>query len=110
MPEMRVKFIPISVAFILSGVVFDATAVGAMGKYDCGEWFTSALARYWLGGYLSGLNAANLYPGKDPLDKLNSSDQMILWMDNYCKANPLRSVGEGANALYLELARTKKAP
>ena len=107
MSKIDAKAIRISVALLLSGVVCNATAGVAMGKYDCGEWFVSPVAKYWLGGYLSGLNAANIYPGKDPLSKLNSAEQMSLWMDNYCRANPLKTVGEGANALYQELAHGK---
>ena len=107
MQNKSIKNIQVSIAFLLSGAVFDATALGAMGGYDCGQWFTSPVAKLWLGGYLSGLNAANLYPGRDPLNKLNSAEQMNLWMDNYCRANPLRTVGQGANALFQELANNR---
>jgi hypothetical protein len=39
----------------------------------------------------------------DPLRKLNSVDQAFLWMDYYCRANPLTNVSDGATRLYVEL-------
>ncbi|MCA3183934.1 MAG: hypothetical protein INH13_09990 [Cupriavidus sp.] len=58
-------------------------------------------------GYMSGLNAANASPGADPLAKVNSSDQIFAWMDNYCGANPLKFLSDGAQALYAELTGRK---
>jgi hypothetical protein len=59
-------------------------------------------------GYLSGLAAMNPESSEvDVLERLNSADQAFLWMDNYCKANPLKYVGTGANALYIELKLRK---
>lgn len=105
MPKITIKFFQIVGSFMLSGCICNAIAVTAMGTYDCGQWFSNPSAVTWLAGYLSGLNAATPYPNKDPLDKLNSGAQMKLWMDNYCKANPLETVGGGANELYRELAK-----
>jgi hypothetical protein len=42
---------------------------------------------------------------KDVLEKVSSLDQMILWMDNYCKNNPLNSAAMGAVDLFLELSK-----
>lgn len=82
------------------------------GGYDCGEWFKKPHAKTWLLGYLSGVNVGTTSqmgfpPNYDPLGKLNSSEQAFLWMDNYCKANPLKTVLDGALHLYNEL-RAKK--
>lgn len=83
-----------------------------IGSYDCGEWFTKPQTKDWLLGYLSGFNVGTLSqmgypPNYDPLGKLNSSAQAYLWMDNYCRANPLKTVLDGALNLYNEL-RAKK--
>lgn len=94
--------------FILNAFVSEAIAVTTIGKYDCGQWFTSSTAKNWLAGYISGLNTSGIYPKKDPLLKLNSSAQLNLWMDNYCNANPLDTVADGANALFRELADKSK--
>ena len=80
------------------------------GTPDCGEWVNQANnpKKGWLLGYMSGLNTLheieNLKP-KDPLDNINSANQIFLWMDNYCKTNPLKTVGDGGWALFKELRR-----
>lgn len=96
-------------AILLSLFMTSANAIATFGSYDCGQWFTKhILARPWLLGYLSGLAEGDYEIGKvDVLDRLNSADQAFLWMDNYCKSNPLKEVGEGAIDLYLELERQK---
>ena len=83
------------------------------GQPDCGEWVrnTRQPDRAWLLGYLSGMNKIhNATGGKsnDPLNALNSADQAYLWMDNWCKENPLKKVGAGAMDLFIELMTTKR--
>ena len=80
------------------------------GTYDCGHWFSTNQpinrdAKVWLMGYLSGMNAmAVKAPAKpDPLGKLTSADQAFLWMDNYCKANPLKPLTTGGLTLFIEV-------
>jgi hypothetical protein len=87
----------------------------SFGDHDCGQWMKRTdsgalrVAREaWLTGYLSGLNwmhVANEPKEKisGPLSKVNSLDQMTLWMDNYCTKNPLSSASTGAVKLFLEL-------
>ena len=80
------------------------------GGPDCGEWVAQAnnSKKTWLLGYMSGLNVMhdveNLKP-QNPLNKLNSADQIFLWMDNYCKNNPLKTVIDGGWALFKELRK-----
>lgn len=77
------------------------------GDFDCGGWVkaNSPTSRTWLLGYLSGVNFKAATKSTDPLDKINSADQIFLWMDNYCRANPLKTVQAGANELYRELEK-----
>lgn len=90
-----------------------ANAYRAYGGQDCGQWLnqSSASGRSWLAGFISGLNAvfngfsAAVEPGKDALAKTNSAQQVYAWMDNYCRANPLKTVDEGATELYFELMK-----
>ncbi len=91
----------------ISGLVFAQTKT-AFGIPDCGEWVRSQTTgtqkhsdRAWLLGFLSGLNQDDVY--KDALDKVSSAAQIYLWMDNYCKNNPLEKVSKGAFKLYGEL-------
>ena len=96
---------------LVLGVAMPAGAVRVFGVYDCGHWRNNAyrdLAQTWVMGYMSGLNAAYApRSGTDPLEKLNSSEQVIAWMDNYCSANPLSSVSDGAYLLYYTLTNKK---
>jgi len=75
------------------------------GSIDCGQWVKQHtwVHNGWLMGYLSGLNTAKAFPGYDPLQSVNSSDQLILWMDNYCQKNPMSSLVDAATHLYIEL-------
>jgi hypothetical protein len=88
-----------------------APAATIFGGYDCGQWVNrprgrSHPAESWLLGFLSGRSTghsfARLSP-KDPLDALNSADQAYVWMDNFCRANPLRQLDGAANELFEEL-------
>lgn len=81
---------------------------------SCGEWIvhreksdTLALGNAsWLLGYLSGLVT------NSDKDFLSATDNASIykWMDNYCRANPLRDLSNGGNALAAEFARKKGAP
>ncbi len=80
---------------------------------DCGTWLSSSntpvsALKSWLAGYLSGLNAAVGDAKHDPLEKLSSANQVFAWMDNYCRANPLKMVSDGGAQLYLELKNGKR--
>ncbi len=78
------------------------------GAPDCGQWVkdNNPNRKAWLLGYMSGLNVAHeladLKP-KDPLDKMRSAEQAFLWIDNYCKANPLKTVAIAGLELFQEL-------
>lgn len=83
------------------------------GNRDCGIWlqtdndYLRIGSEGWLLGYLSGQNMVlhtlkNKKRG-DVLRKINSAKQIFLWMDNYCRANPLNDIATGANELMVEL-------
>ncbi len=80
------------------------------GVPDCGGWIKQASEpqKGWLLGYMSGLNVmhgmANLKP-ENPLGKLSSANQIYLWMDNYCKRNPLKDVSSGGFELFMEMMK-----
>lgn len=88
-----------------------ANAQVSFGGADCGEWVNgndkNRTKNAWLLGYLSGINMAISKGTYDPLNKINSAPQIYLWMDNYCKANPLKTIREGGLDLYLELQKDK---
>ena len=81
---------------------------------SCGEWIAQrekggALAlgnASWLLGYLSGLSISS---GKDFLSGTDNAT-LYKWMDNYCRANPLRDLSSGGHALVIELSKKKVVP
>jgi len=77
------------------------------GNFDCGQWVSAKTEtrKAWLLGYMSGLSSGTNPDGKqmDWLNKVNSAEQIYLFADNYCRANPLRKIEFAAIALYLEL-------
>ena len=91
------------------------TVTTSFGMPDCGQWTnkTRPGSDIWLSGYLNGLNKMfNITTNKssqayDPLGALSSMDQAFVWMDNWCKANPLSDVDEGAVGLFTELVSKK---
>ena len=103
---------------LLDGETAIAQPTTTFGGSDCGQWTyqQTEIRKAWLTGFLSGMNTGWLtgqQPGTKigPLTKLNSAEQAFLWMDKYCRAHPLDSVGTGAislfTVLYLELTKQK---
>jgi|LauGreDrversion4_2_1035121.scaffolds.fasta_scaffold2723015_1 hypothetical protein len=111
MRQLNAKKILIAIAF---GLVFLNTALAGttFGVTDCGRWVTESKstrisAKTWLLGYLTGLGAMHEVNNRndDPMKKINSSDQIFLWMDNYCQKNPLKDVADGGFQLFMELMK-----
>ena len=99
----------ILIAIFFGITTYSSAQVATFGRPDCGQWFSmKTTSSQWLLGFLSGLNSGLASPKKDYLNSLNSADQAILWMDNYCRNNPLSSVQIGANTLFEELMKKTK--
>ena len=91
---------------------------GNFGNRDCGVWlrkdneYLRMGSEGWLLGYLSGQNMVlqTLRKEKDSdvLRKVNSANQIFLWMNNYCTANPLNDIATGANELMVELMKREQ--
>lgn len=83
------------------------------GGSDCGQWVSSKTEtrKAWALGFMSGMSMGTYYfatpadrkANGDWLDKVNSADQIFIFIDNYCQKNPLRKVESAGFALYLEL-------
>lgn len=83
-----------------------AKNVTVKGTYSCGFYVKSrelgsTSPPSWLLGFLSG---ANVYSSKkvDLLENVDH-DSLFLWMDKYCKENPLAFMDDGAKLLLHEL-------
>jgi hypothetical protein len=106
---MKRLLLTVLLATTLSNQTWSATAIGVI---DCGQWVQDQSKtqqrisdRSWLIGFLSGLNQNDFY--KNAFDKVSSAQQVYLWMDNYCKANPLQNVADGGEMLMFELLQKK---
>lgn len=76
-----------------------------VGQTDCGTWIkiNRPADRGWILGYLSGINTDK--NNQDILRKLDSAEQTILFVDNYCRNNPLEKTSSAAWQLLIELAK-----
>lgn len=112
------KFLRIAllgIALLMASGTVSAQASSTFSRFgmsDCGQWLEkkNETRKAWLLGYLSGQNVlwamraeADKLP-RDPLGKLNSASQAFVWIDNYCRKFPLKTVADGADLLFIELA------
>jgi len=81
-----------------------------VGAYSCGKVVvnikddqSNALYSFaWVQGFLSGLNIKYLLKPESSTD-LSDHDALRLWMENYCKENPLDDYAVAAGNLWTEL-------
>jgi len=101
-------------ALVAMAVSSPVSAAYVIGSADCGQWvnrnggkipptWEGLITERWLTGFLSGLNQGDSQ-NRNSLKKV-SAEQIFLWMDNYCKANPLKNVAYGAEDLMDELRK-----
>jgi len=101
----------IVLGLMLTGVASTASAVAVFitGSTSCGVWVnsrTNNTAVQWMGwfeGYLSGLSMGTKKSALEGTD----NQSIFLWMDNYCRANPLKDVKAGGQVLFWELVEQK---
>ena len=103
---MKTKLCSVLCIVLMSWSLIGKTqSLTTIGDPDCGQWIknNSNKDKGWLFGFLSGLNFD--LSNKDSLSKLNSVEQAYLFVDNYCRKNPLKSVSDAGADLYLDLMR-----
>jgi len=105
------------------GILLAASSVAApvesRGSRSCRDWQEQAryaksttemnkvpllISKNWFLGYLSGRaeeSGKNLLKGTD-------NDSIFLWLDNYCRANPDKTLDRAGTELMHELSRQKK--
>ena len=90
--------------FLMTFFNTSAETVTMFGGPDCGQWLSRTDTRKaWVLGFMSGINSVVANKNLDPLDKINSANQIFVWMDNYCRNNPLKTASDGGQILYKEL-------
>jgi hypothetical protein len=107
---MKTKLCSVLCVMLMSWSITGKTqSFTTFGTPDCGQWIkeNSARDKSWLLGYLSGINSEPLNQKHDALNELNSAQQAYLFVDNYCRNNPLHKVSEAAFNLYIELMKKR---
>ena len=96
------------IAMTVSSPVLAEKVTKAIGDVDCGRWIKDtgnmkSLNTIWLVGFMTGLNFGDAQM-RNSLEKV-SVQQIFLWMDNFCKANPLKTISYGGYELMDELRK-----
>ena len=104
------KYLLSFVIFSCLVIPFPATSKAvALGSVNCREWVRRTqfknLYQMWLLGMLSGFNLSSSSFFKPDFLNQTTSDQIFVWMDNYCQKNPLRVTGVGGFELFMELTK-----
>ena len=100
--------------FLLAASLFaaiSAQAITTYGNPSCSKWVNAQAANgatrlmnlAWMSGFLSGIGVGAEIDALAGID----GDSAYLWIDNYCKANPLKTVGDAGTALFVELVDKK---
>jgi hypothetical protein len=100
-----------SMAVLLLGVSFSASGVTIRGTPSCGKWVEDRAqkgwgainSQSWVLGFLSGVAAAT----EKEIIKGIDNPSIFLWIDNFCKANPLKDVADASHELVLEQWKKK---
>lgn len=88
-----------------------------LGNMSCGQYVKSRTesqggiyAKGWIAGYLAGYNTSE--PNTFNILGSTDFDSALLWVDGWCKANPLGQLGEAiwklTKELYPKRHRTKR--
>ena len=102
-----------AIAFALACLAQPSIAAPAFHNQSCVDWNESqtAAGRTWISGYVAGMDqlAKIVDAGDDRLSKVEQSDQLFIWMDNYCLRSPEGNTTLGAHELWKELGRNPDA-
>ncbi len=94
---------------LMSWSTSNIAQVTVFGSTDCGTWVNQKRItdKTWAIGYISGVNAATSTPRNDILKSIKSAEQIWLFVDKYCRDNPLQTVLTALNNLWIELTPQK---
>ena len=114
---MKTKLIAALITLTVSSPVF-AQISTKFDQLDCGQWVNATAAKKeqnkaWLRAWLLEKNEAldagtqTGQASSNYLGQLNSAEQAYLYVDNYCRTNPLSMVLEAGVHLMLDLMYKK---
>nr|WP_181377810.1 hypothetical protein [Polaromonas sp. W9N]AWD72382.1 hypothetical protein pW9NP1_p003 [Polaromonas sp. W9N] len=108
---MKTQIYTVLLVLTLTITTMNAEAVQIRGARSCGQWIsdkgTEQLTvpnRTWALGFLSGMAFSS---GKDVV-RGTDNETIFLWIDNYCRANPLQDIIGAVENLFTELVRQKR--
>jgi len=83
------------------------TYISARDEAHHGQFARQNMYKSWLMGFITGYDfgAPDTYDITPSMDL----DAMMLWVENYCRRNPLASFAEGAGALVTQLTPDRQA-
>lgn len=98
-----------------AGAQSSGRALAGIGTASCGKYIADKsiagvenMLVSWVQGYLSGMNMAEYAITKEPFVLLPDDDSIALYIDKYCRDNPLESPIGGAIQLYHDLRLNAK--
>lgn len=92
----------------IAGFSLNVSAVNVLGSVSCGSYISNInkperFANFsWIAGFLSGMateSHINFVKGTD-------GESIRLWVENYCRNNPLKDTADAGYFLSLELAKS----
>lgn len=105
----------LALACLPQGVVANERyAVAGVGAISCGEWAqgrakNSTLLEFqmsaWLQGFLSGMNVQQTILAGKEMALLPDSQTLLIYVDKYCRDNPLNVPWQGLWQLYREISK-----
>ncbi|MER9393872.1 MULTISPECIES: hypothetical protein [unclassified Mesorhizobium] len=100
----------ISALFSISGAVAEGS-ISTLGAIDCGKWVEARSGRKaisfeaYLVGFLDGVAFGSQTEFWMADGRQINAEQTYLWMDKYCRENPLTEIVNGAYKLMDERSR-----
>ena len=109
---MKNRILAIVLLFIFASPIVEAQTVGIRGGRSCGKWtndrakegWSSIVNEAWTVGFLSGLAMKS---GKNIHEHVDN-DSIYLFIDNYCRTNPLKSITDASLALFDEVVQANR--
>jgi len=106
MKAIRAAFV---FALVFAASRADATTIIGSGGASCGTWTSdrqrnearSQINQAWVLGFLAGYTIYK--PPQDSMPKPTDARAVMLWVDNYCDANPTMDISDAAKALIEDL-------
>ena len=88
-----------SLLFVLTArIAAQEQAVLGQGNVSCSSWLERAARTAWILGYITAFNQYGSKPEGDVSEGKNT-EEMMVWIDNYCRDHPADNVYRAAAAL-----------